>query len=58
MNESEEYDKKPRHSREEPNKGMGKQDNARECDVSKNKSCDLEAHARCTGQMAWETKGT
>ena len=48
MNELEEHNKKLRHSCKEPNKGMGEQDNARECDVSKNKSCDLEAHARCT----------
>jgi hypothetical protein len=49
MNESEERDKKPRHSCKEPNKGMGKYDNARECNVSKNKSRDLEAHAGCMG---------
>ena len=47
-NESEECDKKPRHSHKEPDKGMGKQDNARECNVSENKSHDLEAHAGCT----------
>ena len=46
-NELEKCDKKPRHSRKEPNKGMGEQDNAHECNVSKNKSRDLEAHAGC-----------
>ena len=45
MNESEKRDKKPQHSRKEPNKGMGEQDNACECNVSENKSRDLEAHA-------------
>jgi hypothetical protein len=47
MNESEECDKKPRHSRKEPNKNVSKEDSARECNVSENKSCDLEAHAGC-----------
>jgi hypothetical protein len=28
MNESEECDKKPRHSHKEPNENMGKEDNA------------------------------
>ena len=49
MNELEECDKKPRHSHKEPNENMGKEDNARECNVSKNKSRDLEAHVGCTG---------
>ena len=49
MNKSEKCDKKPWHSHKEPNKNVGKEDNARECNVSKNKSCDLEAHAGCTG---------
>jgi hypothetical protein len=49
MNESEECDKKPRHSRQEPNKDMGQKDNARECNISEDKSRDLEAHVRCTG---------
>ena len=48
MNESEECNKKLPHSCKEPNKGMGEQDNACECNVSENKSRDLEAHARCT----------
>jgi hypothetical protein len=48
-NESEERDKKPRHSRKEPNENVGKEDNARECNVSEDKSRDLEAHAGCTG---------
>jgi hypothetical protein len=49
MNESEERDKKPRHSRKGPNENVGKEDNARKCDVSKDKSHDLKAHAGCTG---------
>jgi hypothetical protein len=49
MNKSEERDKKPRHSCKEPNKDVGKEDNAYECNVSKNKSHDLEAHIGCTG---------
>ena len=44
MNESEEYDKKSQHSCKEPNKDMGKQDNARKCDISKDKSHNLKAH--------------
>ena len=44
MNESEECDKKSQYSYKEPNKDMGEQDNAHECDVSKDKSHDLEAH--------------
>ena len=47
-NESEEHNKKPRHSRKEPNENVGKEDNARECNVSENKPCDLEAHVGCT----------
>jgi hypothetical protein len=46
-NESEKHDKKPWHSRKEPNENVGKEDNAHECNVSKNKSRDLKAHARC-----------
>ena len=49
MNESEECDKKPRHSRKEPNKNVGKKDDARECNVSEDKSRDLKAHAGCMG---------
>jgi len=49
MNESEERDKKPRHSRKEPNENVGKEDNACECNISEDKPCDLEAHAGCTG---------
>jgi hypothetical protein len=45
--ESEECDKKSWHCHKEPNKNVGKEDNACECDVSKDKSCDLEAHDRC-----------
>ena len=48
MSESEECDKKLRHCHKEPNKNMGKEDNACECDVSKDKSRDLEAHDGCT----------
>jgi hypothetical protein len=44
MNELEECDKKLWHSRKEPNKGMGEDDNARECNISKDKSHDLKAH--------------
>jgi hypothetical protein len=44
MNESEESNKKPRHSRKEPNENVGKEDDACECNVSKDKSRDLEAH--------------
>ena len=43
-NGSEKYDKKLQHSYKEPNKGMGKEDNACECNVSENQSYDLEAH--------------
>jgi hypothetical protein len=49
MNESEERDKKPRHSCKEPDENVGKKDNARKCNVSENKPRDLEAHAGCTG---------
>ena len=49
MNESEERDKKPRHSRKEPNKNMSKKDDARECNISEDTSYDLKAHVRCTG---------
>jgi hypothetical protein len=49
MNESEERNKKPRHCCKEPNKDVGEKDNARECNVSEDKSRDLEAHAGCTG---------
>jgi hypothetical protein len=49
MNESEKRNKKPRHCCEEPNENVGKKDNARECNVSEDKSRDLEAHAGCTG---------
>ena len=47
-NESEECDKKLWHSYKEPNENVGKEDNAHKCDVSENKSHDLEAHNRCT----------
>ena len=47
MNESGECDKKLWHSHKEPDKNMGKEDNAHECNVSKNKSHDLEAHDGC-----------
>jgi hypothetical protein len=47
--ESEEHNEKPRHSRKEPHENMGKEDNARECNISKDESHDLEAHAGCTG---------
>jgi hypothetical protein len=58
MNESEERDKKAWHSYKEPNKGMGKWDNACKCDISKNKSHDLEAHDRCIWVGGVGTKGT
>jgi hypothetical protein len=48
MNESEKRDEEPRHSHKKPNENVGKEDNACECNVSKNKSRDLGAHARCT----------
>jgi hypothetical protein len=48
MNESEECDKKSQHSHKEPNKDVGKEDNAHECNISKDKSHDLEAHDRST----------
>jgi hypothetical protein len=57
MNESEKCNKKPWHSRKEPNENMGKEDNARECNVGENKSCDLEAHARCTWVGGMGTNG-
>ena len=57
-NESEKCDKKPRHCRKEPNENVGKKDDARECNVSEDKSRDLEAHVRCTGQVVWGTNGT
>ena len=49
MNESEKRGKKPRHRRKEPNKNVGEKDDARECNVSEDKSHDLKAHAECTG---------
>jgi hypothetical protein len=58
MNESEEHDKKPRHSRKEPNENVGKEDNARECNVSEDKSCDLEAHDGSTWVGGVGTEGT
>jgi hypothetical protein len=58
MNESEECDKKPWHSRKEPNEHVGKEDNACECNVSENKSRDLKAHARCTWVGGVGTNGT
>ena len=48
-NKLEECDKKPQHSHKEPYKDMGKYDDACECNVSKNKSHDLEAHDGCMG---------
>jgi hypothetical protein len=44
MNKSEECDKKLQHSCKEPNEGMGKENNAHECNISKKESHDLEAH--------------
>ena len=58
MNELEKCDKKLQHSCKEPNKGMGKQDNARKCDISKDKSHDLEAHDRSMWVGGMGTKGT
>jgi hypothetical protein len=57
-NESEKHNKKPQHSREEPNEYVSKEDNAHECNVSENKSHDLEAHARCTWVGGMGTNGT
>ena len=48
-NELEKCDKKPRHSRKEPNENVGKKDSACECNVSEDKPRDLEALAGCTG---------
>jgi hypothetical protein len=58
MNESEKCDKKPQHSHKEPNENMGKEDNACECNVSKDKSCDLEAHDGSMWIGGMGTKGT
>ena len=49
MNESEECDEKPRHSRKEPNENMGKEDDAHECNISEDKPHDLKVHVGCTG---------
>jgi hypothetical protein len=49
MNESEECDKKLQHSCKELNKGMGKDNNACECNISKDKSHDLKAHDGACG---------
>jgi hypothetical protein len=56
--ELEERNKKLRHSRKEPNKNVSKEDNARECNVSENKSHDLKAYARCTWVDGMGTNGT
>jgi hypothetical protein len=48
-NELEERDKKPWHCCKEPNENVGKKDDARECNISEDKSRNLEAHAECTG---------
>jgi len=37
---------------------MGKEDNARECDVGKDQSCDLEAHAGCMCRNSLLYKGS
>jgi hypothetical protein len=58
MNESEERDKKPWHSRKEPNENMGKEDDACECNVSEDKSHDLEAHDGSTWVGGVGTEGT
>jgi len=58
MNESEEHDKKPRHSHKEPNENMGKEDNACECNISEDKSRDLEAHVGSMWVGGMGTKGT
>jgi hypothetical protein len=58
MNKSEKCDKKPWHSHKEPNKNMGKEDNARECNIGEDKSHDLEAHDRSTWIGGMGTKGT
>jgi len=57
-NESEKHNKKPRHSCKEPNENVSKENNAYECNVSENKSCDLEAHAGCMWVGGMGTKGT
>jgi hypothetical protein len=56
--ELEERNKKPQHSCKEPNENVSKEDNARECNVSENKSHDLKAHARCTWVDGVGTNGT
>ena len=58
MSKSEECDKKLRHSHKEPDKNVGKEDNAHECNVSENKSRDLEAHDGSTWVGGMGTKGT
>ena len=58
MNESEKCDKKLWHSRKEPNKDMGEQDNAYECNVSEDKSYDLKAHTGSTWVDGVGTEGT
>jgi hypothetical protein len=57
MNKSEECDKKLRHSHKEPNENVGKEDNAHECNVSENKSRDLEAHDGSMWVGGMGTKG-
>jgi hypothetical protein len=58
INKSKDHDKKLRYSYKEPNKDMGKEDNACVCDVSKDKSCNLEAHDRSTWAGGLRTEGT
>jgi hypothetical protein len=58
MNKSEECNKKPWHSHKELDKGMGKEDNARECNVSEDESRDLEAHDGSTWVGGMGTEGT
>jgi hypothetical protein len=49
--------KKPWHSCKEPNKNVGKEDNAHECNISEDKSHDLEAHDGSTWVGGVGTEG-
>ena len=58
MNNLEKCDKKPWHSHKKPNKNVGKEDNAHECNRSENKSCDLKAYDGSTWVGGMGTEGT
>ena len=57
MNELEECDKKPQHSYKEPYENMGKQNHTHKCNISEDKSCDLEAHNRSMWVGGMGTEG-